>query len=79
MALSKGIALALDLRTPSCSRGPLTFDLGHQLPQWAPESSKGASLPINLGTFLALGANWLLYGAPPSSSGYGIRRSPIGS
>ena len=27
MAVSKGIALALDSGTPSCSRGPLAFDL----------------------------------------------------
>ena len=60
MAVSKGIALALDLGTPSCSRGPLAFDLGHQLAQGTPGSSKEASLTIDLGTSLALGANWLL-------------------
>ena len=61
MAVSKGIALALDLGTPSCSRGPLDFDLGHQLAQGAPGSSKRASLTIDLGTSLALvGTNWLL-------------------
>ena len=60
MAVSKGIVLALDLGTPSCSRGPLAFDLGPQLAQGAPGSSKGASLTIDLGTCLALGANLLL-------------------
>ena len=60
MAVSKGIALALDLGTPSCSRGPLDFDLGHQLAQGAPGSSKGDSLTIDVGTSLALGDNWLL-------------------
>ena len=59
MAVSKG-ALALDLGTPSGSRGRLEFDLGHQLAQGAPGSSKRASLTIDLGTPLALGANWLL-------------------
>ena len=60
MALSKGTALALDLVTPSCSRGPLAFDLGLQFTQGVPGSSKGASLTIDLGTSLSLGANWLL-------------------
>ena len=60
MAVSKGIALAVDLGTPSCSRGPLAFDLGYQLAQGAPVSSKGASLTIVLGISVALGANWLL-------------------
>ena len=60
MAVSKGIVLALDLGIPSCSRGPLDFDLGHQLAQGAPGSSKGASLTIDLGPSLALRANWLL-------------------
>ena len=60
MAVSKGITLALDLGTPSCSRGPLAFDLGPQLAQGAPGSSKGASFTIYLGTSLALGANLLL-------------------
>ena len=60
MTVSKGIALALDLGTSSCSRGPLDFDLGHQLAQGVLGSSKGASLTIDLGTSLALGANWLL-------------------
>ena len=60
MAASKGIALALDLGPPSCSRGPLDFDLGDQLAQGAPGSSKGASLTFDLEISLALGANWLL-------------------
>ena len=60
MAVSKRIALALDIGTPFCFRGPLDFDLGHQLAQGAPGSSKGASLNIALGTSIALGANWLL-------------------
>ena len=60
MAVSKGIMLALDLGTPPRTRGPLTFDLGHQLAQAAPGSSKGASLTIDLETSPALGANWLL-------------------
>ena len=60
MSVSKEIALALDLGTPSCFWGPLDFDLGHQLAQGAPGSSKGASLTIDLGTSLALEANWLL-------------------
>ena len=64
IAVSKGIALALDLGTPSCSRSPLAFDLGHQLAQEAPGSSKGASLTLYLGTSLALGANWLLVWGP---------------
>ena len=59
MAVSKGTTLALDLGTPSCSRGPLAFDLGPQLAQGAP-SSKGASLTLDLGTSPALGANWFL-------------------
>ena len=57
---SKRIALALDLGTPSCSRGSLDFDLGRQLAQRALGSSKGASLTIDLGTSLALEANWFL-------------------
>ena len=60
MAVSKGIALALDLGTPSCCRGPLTFDLGPQVAQGAPWSSKGASLTIDLGISLALRANLVL-------------------
>ena len=59
MAISKGIALALDLGTPSCSRSPLAFDLWPQLAQGAP-SSKRASLTLDLGTSPALGANWFL-------------------
>ena len=49
MAISKGIALTLDLGTPSCSRVPLTFDLGPQLAKGAPGSSIGASLTPDLG------------------------------
>ena len=60
MTVFNGIALALDLRTPFCSRGPLAFDLGHYLAQKAPGSSKGASLTTDLGTSLALGVDWLL-------------------
>ena len=60
MAVTKGIALALDLGTSICSRGPLAFDLGPQLAQGVPGSSEGASLTIDLGTSLALGANLLL-------------------
>ena len=60
MAVSKGIALALDLGTPSCSRGPLAFDLEHRLGFGATGSSKGTSLTIDLGTSLLLGANQLL-------------------
>ena len=65
MAVSKGNELALDLGTPTCSRGPLAFDPEHQLAQGAPESSKGSnpkseSLTTDLGASLALGANWLL-------------------
>ena len=60
MAVSKGIALTLDLGAPSCYRGPLDFDLGHQLAQGPPGSSKGASLTIDLGTSLALRPSWLL-------------------
>ena len=60
MAVSKEIALGLDLGTPSCSRGPLDFDLGRQLAQGVPGSSKWASLTIDLGSSLALRANWLL-------------------
>ena len=41
MAVSKGIELALDLGTPSCFRGPLDFDLGHQLSQGAQGLPKG--------------------------------------
>ena len=60
MAVSKGIVLDLDLGTPSCSRGPLAFDLGHQLAQGVPGSSKGASLTIDLESTHALGADGLL-------------------
>ena len=60
MAVSKVIALALELGTPSCSSGQLAFALGHQLAQGVPGASKGASLTIDLGTSFALGANWLL-------------------
>ena len=64
MAVSKGIALALDLGTPSCFRGPLASDLGPQLAQRAPGSFKGASLTIVLGTSLAVGANlFLIWGS----------------
>ena len=49
MAVSKVIALALDLRAPSCSMNPLAFDLGTQLAQGAPSSSIGASLTLDLG------------------------------
>ena len=59
--------LALDFGTPSCSRGPMNFDLVHQLAQGAPGSPKGASLTIDLGTSLALGANGSWYGAPSGS------------
>ena len=59
MVVSKGTTLALDLGTPTCSMGPLAFDLGPQLAQGAP-SSKGASLTLDLGTSPALGANWFL-------------------
>ena len=41
MAFSKGIALALDLGTPSCFRGLLAFDLGPQLAQGTQCLSKG--------------------------------------
>ena len=71
MAVSKGIALAIDLGTPSFFRGPLAFDLGPQLAQGTPWSSKG-TLTIDLGASLALEANWLLIWAPSSSRGYGI-------
>ena len=60
MAIPKWIALALDLGTPSSSRGPLAFDLRHQLAQRVLGSYKGASLTIDLETSLALGSNWLL-------------------
>ena len=60
MAVSKGIVLALDLGTPSCSKDPLLFNMGLQLAQGAPGSSKGALLTPDLGILLALGANWLL-------------------
>ena len=60
VAVSKGTVLARDLGTPSSSSGPLAFDLGHQLAQEAPESSKGASLTIDLGASPALRVNWLL-------------------
>ena len=60
MTVSKGIAFALDLGIPSCSRSPLDFDLGHQLAQGTSGSSKGASLTIDLGTSIAQGANWIL-------------------
>ena len=46
MAVSKGIVLLLDLGAPSCSRGPLAFDLD---PQGDLGSSKGASLTLDLG------------------------------
>ena len=41
MAVSKDVALALDLGTPSCFRGPLVFDLGHQLVQGGQGLPKG--------------------------------------
>ena len=57
MIVSKGIALAFDLGTPHCFRGPLAFDMGPQFAEGALGSSKGASLTLNLGTWLARGAN----------------------
>ena len=49
MAVSKGIVLALDLETPVLLWGPLAFDLGPQLAQRAPGSSKWALLTLDLG------------------------------
>ena len=60
MAVFKGIALAVDSGTHSCSSGTLAFDVWPQLAQGALGSSKGAYLTVDLGTSLALGANWLL-------------------
>ena len=48
MAVSERIALALDLGTLSRSRGPLAFDLEHQLAQEAPGSSKETSLTMGV-------------------------------
>ena len=64
MSVSKGIALALDLGTRSCSRDPLAFDMGPHLAQVAPGSSKRASLTLDLGTSPALAASWLLIWSP---------------
>ena len=77
MAVSKGIALALDLGTTSCSKGPLAFDLVPQLAQWAPGSSEGASLTIGLGTSLALGANLLLIWVSIEPQGLWYRGAPL--
>ena len=49
MAVSKGIVLALDLGTSSCSKGRLAFDLEPQSSQGALRSSKGSSLTLDLG------------------------------
>ena len=49
MAVSKGIALALDLSASVLLQGLLDFGLGPQLAQGAPGSSKRASLTLGLG------------------------------
>ena len=77
--VSKGIALALYLGTPSYSRGPLPFDLGPQLAQGTPGSFKEVSLTIDLGTSLALVASWLLIWCPIYLQVHDFRRSPIDS
>ena len=71
MVVSKGIVLALDLGTPSCSRGPLAFDLEPQLSQGALGFSKGALLTLDLenldcsmGHCLLTWSPCLLHGAP---------------
>ena len=68
-AVSKGLALALDLGTPSCSRGQLALDMWPHLPPGA-KKPEGAPLTLDLEP-LALGAYcffiWspcLLHGAP---------------
>ena len=49
MAVSKGIAFAPALGSSPCYRVALAFDLGPQLAQWVPGSSKKAPLTLNLG------------------------------
>ena len=80
IAVSKGIVLALDLGNPSCSRGPMVFDLEPQQSQGALRSSKGASFTLELVTLLGLCSRGQLdvdVRPPSRSRGYDIRRSPI--
>ena len=62
MAVSKGITFALDLGTPSCSRGPLTLDVGFN-PAPGAMVPDGAPLTLDLEP-LALGAHCLLIWSP---------------
>ena len=69
MAVFKGIALAVDSGTHSCSSGTLAFDVWPQLAQGALGSSKGAYLTVDLGTSLALGAAPLTLDLEPLALG----------